>query len=70
MGIGVEADYPRALEYYSKAASKGYEPAAAALNQHDAGSGKIASTKPSRSPAGHGRDRVASKDKDCIIMWE
>lgn len=68
MGIGVEADYPRALEYYSKAASKGYEPAAAALNQHDAGSGKLASTKPSRSQTGRDNDHVANKDKECIVM--
>ncbi|ORX59406.1 HCP-like protein [Hesseltinella vesiculosa] len=31
-GIGVEADYARALEYFGKAASKGYRPAAERLN--------------------------------------
>lgn len=32
-GIGVMVDYPRALEYFSKAASKGYTLAAEKLNQ-------------------------------------
>lgn len=31
-GIGTLPDYPRALEYFGKAASKGYEPAAEKLN--------------------------------------
>lgn len=32
MGVGTVADYAKALEYYGKAASKGYSPAAEKLN--------------------------------------
>ncbi|GAN00998.1 hypothetical protein MAM1_0004d00427 [Mucor ambiguus] len=32
-GIGVAPDFPRALEYFGKAASKGYQPAAEKLNR-------------------------------------
>jgi TPR repeat protein len=32
-GIGVTPDFPRALEYFGKAASKGYQPAAEKLNR-------------------------------------
>lgn len=32
MGVGTISDYAKALEYYGKAASKGYSPAAEKLN--------------------------------------
>jgi TPR repeat protein len=54
-GIGVDADYPRALEYFGKSASKGYVPAAERLNLPE--KTKIKAVKP-----------VASSSVDCLIM--
>ncbi|KAI8584462.1 hypothetical protein K450DRAFT_216536 [Umbelopsis ramanniana AG] len=69
MGIGVPADYPRALEYYGKAATKGNEAAAAALNQQgqDNGGSKVVHHVMNRSSNVAGGDDKRNS-KECTIM--
>jgi TPR repeat protein len=69
MGIGVTANYPRALEYYGKAATKGNEAAAAALNRNskDNGKGKVVHHTKNITNNMAGRDDKRNS-KECTIM--
>jgi TPR repeat protein len=72
MGVGVPADYPRALEYYGKAATKGHEAAAAALNRNDSdsqGNGNgITKVVHHGNHNKHVVDRHSKNSKDCAVM--
>jgi TPR repeat protein len=69
MGIGVPANYPRALEYYGKAATKGNEAAAAALNRQgqDNRGSKVVHHVMNRSSNVVGSDDKRNS-KECTIM--